>query len=162
MKFWFVATYKINEIKIVETNLRNQSFDYYLPKIVTKKYNRNFKEEAMFPGYIFINTDIDKCSSLRYTRGIKDIIRFGENIAQISDEEIKSINLAEKSSRLEPMVHEIQIGQEVSIVNGTFKGNMAKICSLPSKERVGILLHILGSTKKIDISEKDLSFKNLI
>ena len=162
MNYWLVANYKINEIKRVENNLKNQSFDYYLPKIITKKHNLDPKEEVMFPGYIFINTEIDKYSSVRYTKGIKDIIRFGENIAQISDEEIKSINLAEKSSRLEPMVHEIQIGQEVSIVNGTFKGNMAKICSLPSKERVGILLHILGSTKKIDISEKDLSFKNLI
>ena len=158
MNYWLIANYKINEVKKVEINLKNQSIDYYLPRIVTKKHNFNPKEEVMFPGYIFVNTDIDKYSSVRYTKGIKNIIRFGENIAQISDEEIKSINLVEKSSRLEPLVQEIQIGQEVNIVSGTFKGNIAKICSLPSKERVGILLRVLGSLKKIDISEKDLIF----
>ena len=158
MNYWLIANYKINEVKKVEINLKNQSIDYYLPRIVTKKHNFNPKEEVMFPGYIFVNTDIDKYSSVRYTKGIKNIIRFGENIAQISDEEIKSINLVEKSSRLEPLVQEIQIGQEVNIVSGTFKGNIAKICSLPSKERVGILLRVLGSLKRIDISEKDLIF----
>ena len=63
MKYWLVATYKINEIKSVESNLINQSFEYYLPKMVTKKHNSNPKEEVMFPGYIFIKTDIDKYSS---------------------------------------------------------------------------------------------------
>ena len=158
MKFWLVATYKINEIKTVECNLTNQSFDYYLPKIVTKKYNSSPREEAMFPGYIFINTDIGNYSSIKYTKGIKDIIKFGENISHITNEEIESISKVEKSSRLKPLVSTINIGQEVSVKSGFFKGNIAKICSLPSKKRIGILLHILGTNKRIDISEKDLTF----
>jgi len=158
MKYWFVATYKINEIKRVESNLTNQSFDYYLPKIITRKHNSNPKEEVMFPGYIFINTNIDKYSSVRFTKGIKNIIKFGENIPTMTNEEIKTISMVEKSSKLEPLVAEIKIGQEVNIRSGFLKGNIAKICSLPSKKRVGILLHILGSFKRVDISEKDLKF----
>ena len=38
-KNWLVATYKINEVRRVESNLLNQKFDYYLPKITTKKIN---------------------------------------------------------------------------------------------------------------------------
>tara|TARA_B100002019_G_scaffold275358_1_gene273167 strand:+ start:59 stop:535 length:477 start_codon:yes stop_codon:yes gene_type:complete len=158
MNHWIVATYKINEIKRVEINLKNQSFDYYLPKILTKNHNHNPKEEVMFPGYIFINTDMNKYSAVKYTKGIKNIIKFGENISCMTDEEIESIKLIEKKSRLEPLVQEIQIGQEVNIISGTFKGNIAEICSLPSKERVGVLLHVLGSLRRIDISEKDLKF----
>ena len=76
----------------------------------------------------------------------------------VTDNEIKSINKVEKSSRSKPIVSEIKIGQEVNIKSGSFKGNLAKICSFPSKKRVGILLHILGSFRRIDISEKDLIF----
>ena len=54
MKYWHVATYKLNEIKRVETNLLNQKFDYYLPKITTKKINSSPIEKILFPGYIFI------------------------------------------------------------------------------------------------------------
>ena len=158
MNYWLVANYKINEIKRVEINLKNQSFNYYLPKIVTKQHSLNPKEEVMFPGYIFINTSIDKYSSVRYTKGIKNIIRFGENIAYISDDEMKSIATFEKLSKSKPIASNIEIGQEVDIIGGSFKGNIAKICSLPSKKRVGILLHVLGSQKRIDISDKDIAF----
>ena len=158
VKYWFVATYKINEIKRVETNLLNQSLHYYLPKIVTKKPNSNAKEEIMFPGYIFINTSIDKYSTIQYTKGIKKIIRFGETLSYMTDDEIRNINIIEQSSRSHPLVSELKIGQEVGINEGAFKGNFAKICALPSKERVGVLLHILGSKKSIEISKKHLLF----
>ena len=91
MKYWLVATYKINEIERVKSNLANQSFDYYLPKMITKKPNRNPKEEVMFPGYIFINTEVNKYSSVKHTKGIKNIIKFGENIPYMTNEEIKRI-----------------------------------------------------------------------
>jgi len=158
MKHWLVATYKINEIKTVEANLSNQRIGYYLPKIAIKKHTNSPKEECMFPGYIFINTNIDKYSSVKYTKGIKNIIKFGENIAYMTNEEIENINIVEELSRADPLVSKIKIGQEVNIKSGFFKGNLAKICSLPSNKRVGILLHILGSLKRIDISEKDLAF----
>ena len=158
MKYWLVATYKINEVKRAESNLINQNFDYYLPKIVIKKPNAKPKEEAMFPGYIFINTSIENYSSVKYTRGIRNIIKFGENIPFMTDDEIKSIDMVEKSSRSDPLISKIEIGQEVNIISGSFRGNIAKICTLPSKKRVGILLHVLGSSKKIDIPEKDIEF----
>tara|TARA_B100000925_G_scaffold291824_1_gene281729 strand:- start:14683 stop:15159 length:477 start_codon:yes stop_codon:yes gene_type:complete len=158
MKYWLVATYKINKIKILESNLFNQDFDYYLPKIVTKKPNCKPKEEAMFPSYIFINTSIERFSSVRYTKGINNILRFGENFSYITDHEIQNIKKVEKLSRKDPLVSDIKIGQEVNIKGGAFKGNIAKICTLPSNKRVGILLHILGSESRISIAEKDLEF----
>ena len=158
MKYWIVATYKISEVKSVESNLINQSFDYYLPKILTKKPNAKPKEEAMFPGYIFINASIENYSSVKYTKGIRNIIKFGENIPFMTDDEIKSIDMVEKSSRSNPLISKIEIGQEVNIISGAFSGNIAKICSLPSNKRVGVLLHVLGSSKKIDIPEKDIEF----
>jgi hypothetical protein len=47
-KKWLVATYKINEVKRVESNLLNQKFDYYLPKITIKKINANPKWKCFF------------------------------------------------------------------------------------------------------------------
>ena len=73
MKHWIVATYKINEIKKVESNLSNQNFDYYLPKIIIEKANSKIKEEVLFPGYIFINTSFENCLPISNTIGIKCI-----------------------------------------------------------------------------------------
>ena len=157
-KNWLVATYKTNEVRIVESNLLNQKFDYYLPKITTKKINSNPKVEVLFPGYIFVNASLENYSALKYTKGIKNIIKFGDNISCISDEEIEAMQMAEEVSKIDPVVSQIQIGQDVMIAKGSLAGSIVKVCSLPSKERVGVLLSFLGSVRRVTIPEKDLIF----
>jgi len=155
-KKWLVASYKTNKVKRLERNLLNQNFDYYLPKITIKKNNSNPKQEPFFPGYIFVNTSLENYSALKYTIGIKNIIKFGYNIPCISDEEIEAIQMAEETSKMDPIVSQIQIGQEIIIAKGSLKGNIVKVCSLSSKERVDVLLTFLGSLRRVTISEKDL------
>jgi transcriptional antiterminator RfaH len=157
-KNWIVATYKINEIKRVESNLSNQNFDFYLPKITIKKINANPKVEVLFPGYIFINTSFENYSALKYTMGIKNIIKFGDSISCISDEEIEAMQMAEETSKIDPVASQIQIGQDVMIAKGSLTGSIVKVCSLASKERVGVLLSFLGSVRRVTISERDLIF----
>ena len=156
IKKWIVATYKSNEVSRLEFNLLNQKFDYYLPKITTKKINSKPKIEVLFPGYIFVNTSLDNFLSLKYTKGIKNILKFGNNISCISDEEIEAMQMAEKASKIDPIVSQINIGQEVIIAKGSLAGSIAKVCSLHSKERVGILLYFLGSFRRVTIPKKDL------
>ena len=157
-KQWLIASYKSNEANRVTSNLSNQNFDFYLPKITTRKINSNPKVEVLFPGYIFVNIDPENYSALKYTMGIKNIIKFGDNISRISSEEIEAIQMAEETSKLNPAVQQIQIGQEVKIAKGSLTGSIVKVCSLPSKERVGVLLHFLGSLRRVNVSEKDLIF----
>jgi transcription antitermination factor NusG len=155
-KNWLVASYKINEVRRVESNLSNQKFDYYLPKLTIKKINAKPKAEVLFPGYIFVNTSLENYSALKYTVGIKNIIKFGGNISCISSKEIKAMQVAEEASKIDPVASQIQIGQDVIIAKGTLAGSIVKVCSLSTKERVGVLLSFLGSVRRVTISEKDL------
>ena len=157
-KKWLITSYKNNEVKRVERNLLNQNFEFYLPKISIKKINDNPKVEVLFPGYIFVNTSLENYSVLKYTMGIKNIIKFGDNVPFISDKEIEAMQMAEKKSKINPIALQLQMGQDVMIAKGSLKGNMVKICSLRSKERIEVFLTFLGSKRKATISEKDLIF----
>jgi transcriptional antiterminator RfaH len=157
-KKWLIALYKRNEVKRVESNLSNQKFDFYLPKITLKKLNTNPKIEVLFPGYIFVNTSLENYSALKYTMGIINIIKFGDNIPSLSSKEIEAMQMAEEKSKIDPVVSQIHIGQDAIISKGSLKGNMVKICSLPSKERIEVFLTFLGSRRKVIIPEKDLIF----
>ena len=77
----------------------------------------------------------------------------------MTNEDIESISKIEKLSRLEPIVSKFKIGQEVNIKSGSFKGNIAKDLLTSFKKRVGILLHILGSFRRVDILQRSLHFK---
>ena len=68
------------------------------------------------------------------------------------------MQMVEKTSKIDPVASQIQIGQDVIIVKGSLIGNIVKVCSLPSKERVGVLLNFLGSVRRVSIPEKDLIF----
>ena len=157
-KKWLIALYKSNEVKRVESNLLNQNFDFYLPKITIKKINSNPKVEVLFPGYIFVNTSLENYAALKYTMGIRNIIKFGDNISCISDEEIEAMQMAEETSKIDPVAPQIQIGKDALISKGSLMGSMVKICSLPSRERVGVLLTFLGSIRRVTIPIKDLTF----
>jgi transcriptional antiterminator RfaH len=155
---WIIASYKSNEVKRLESNLSNQNFEFYLPKITIKKINSNPKVEVLFPGYIFVNTSFENYSALKYTMGIKNIIKFGDNISCLSSEEIEAMQMAEETSKLDPVASQIQIGQDVTIAKGSLTGSIVKVCSLPSNQRVGVLLSFLGSVRRVTIPEKDLIF----
>ncbi len=157
-KNWLIALYKSNQIKRVEANLLNQKFEYYLPKIFTRKANSKIKKELLFPGYIFINTNLENYWSLKYTNGIKDILKFGNNISLISNEEIKSMQMIEDKSQKDPLAQQIEIGKDFIVSDGSLKGNIVQICSLPSQERVNVFLTIFGSKRRINIRLKDLTF----
>jgi len=157
-KNWIIASYKINAAKRVEINLLNQKFEYYLPKIISKNINSSPKLEALFPGYIFVNTNYENYSALKYTMAIKSIVKFGENIAYLSNEDIKAMEMVEQASKLDPVASQIKIGQEATIKEGCFKGSMVKICSLPAKDRVDVLFTFLGSMRRVNILKKDLIF----
>jgi transcriptional antiterminator RfaH len=157
-KKWLIALYKGNEVKRLERNLLNQKFDFYLPKITTKKINANPKVEVLFPSYIFVNISLENYSALKYTMGIKNIIKFGDSIPFITNEDIAVIQKAEEESKINPINSKLQIGQDALIVKGSFKGSIVKICSLTSKNRVGVLLSFLGSIRSVTIPEKNLIF----
>ena len=112
----------------------------------------------LFPGYIFINASLENYSALKYTMGIKNIIKFGDKISCISCEEIEAMKMAEETSKINPVVSQIHLGQDVIIAKGSLKGIIVKVCSLPSNERVGVLLNFLGSIRRVSIPEKDLIF----
>ena len=154
---WLIALYKVNEIQILKRNLLNQKIDYYLPTVTKKMLNSTLKEEMLFPGYIFVKAEKTKYSSLKYTMGIKNILRFGNYIPSISDEDIKAIKITEKKSKVDPVPLEIKIGQEAFVANGPFKGNIVRIYSLPSKKRVSVLLTFLGSLRNTFIPLTDIA-----
>ena len=59
---------------------------------------------------------------------------------------------------IDTKVEKIEIGQEASIASGPLKGTMVKVCSLPSRKRIDVLLTFLGSLKKVNVSQKNLIF----
>tara|TARA_B100001093_G_C26739871_1_gene976154 strand:+ start:76 stop:552 length:477 start_codon:yes stop_codon:yes gene_type:complete len=151
MKVWIVATYKVKELKNLQQNLQNQKLEYYIAKIKTQKFNSISKEEPLVPGYIFIKAKIDQYAQIAYTKGIKNIIRFSNNIAILHDDEINQLKKIEEQSFFEPIPRRVFVGQDAIMSEGPLKGAFIKIASFPKKERVDIFLNILGEKRMVSV-----------
>ena len=68
------------------------------------------------------------------------------------------MQMAQAKSRINPLASQVQIGQKALIKEGSLKGNIVEICSLPSKKRVTVFFHFLGSMRRVTVLEKDLAF----
>ena len=127
------------------------SYDIINIKIITKKQNLSAKEESLFPGYIFIRANLENYQKIKYTKGISKIIRFNKNIAILDEQEIIELKKLQEDSLFEPIVPKISVGQEAIMSDGPLKGSFITIASLPHKDRVNILVHILGKKRNITV-----------
>ncbi len=156
MKQWFAIHTKPRQESIAEENLQRQGFDTYCPKIQLEKRKRGKRVkviEAMFPRYIFVRftPGHDNVSSIRYTKGVAQLVRFGGEPARVPDEIIQTI----KSSAIDPsglyveLLPEPKPGDSVQIVDGSFAGLTGVFYKKNSEERVIILLNVLGEQSRV-------------
>ena len=148
---WYAVRFKINELELFERNLKNQKFIFYIPKFTKKVRNNKLKIISLFPGYGFVKNTNLELNALRYTRGVIDIVKFGDNYAFIEDEIIKHVKDVENISQTKPIEKSLSIGDEISIRGGPFKDYISRVISLPAKDRVTVLMSLLGSDKNITL-----------
>ena len=120
MKKWYVIYTKSRKEKVALQNLNAQGYDAHLPLIKLEKIIRHKKpiaEEPLFPRYLFIRLDEQASqdwSPIRSTIGVSQMVRFGNLLAQLTDEVVEMIfNL-----QSQPVMQTISSGDAVIIYDG--------------------------------------------
>ncbi|MDB9907227.1 hypothetical protein OAD36_04675 [Gammaproteobacteria bacterium] len=155
---WLVVRYKINEHSRFKRNLLAQNFEFYIPRIFTNTQNSSTKkievlEEALFPGYGFVRMAQTNLHALKYTLGLINILRFGDQYAIATNLIINQLKDLEASSKIQPFTPKQIIRGDIVTVNaGPFKGYIAKILATPAKHRANILITFLGSQRTLTLS----------
>ncbi len=82
---WYLLKTKSKQEAIAFDNLKIQGFDSYNPEIYVRK-KKQLKEEALFPGYIFLYLDLHDLSryhKIRSTRGVSEMVYFNRVTRQL-------------------------------------------------------------------------------
>ena len=155
---WLVVRYKINERMRFERNLQNQNIEFYIPRIYTNILKSdNQKAEVLFPGYGFVRLANTNLQALRNTLGLITIIRFGDQLAIAKHSMITQFKELECSSKIQPIpVKGLAKDDKVMVTAGPFKGYISKILTTPVKDRVAILISLLGSERTLTLSAANL------
>ncbi len=164
MRQWFAIHTKPRQEAIAEENLIRQGFDTYCPRIQHEKIKRGKRIrviEAMFPRYLFVcfTPGHDNISSIRYTRGVAQLVRFGNEPARVPDEIIRLL----KTSATDPsglyieLLPEPKQGDSISIIEGPFAGVTGIFHKSSGEERVIVLLSILGEQNRVAVKREQIA-----
>jgi transcriptional antiterminator RfaH len=111
-----------------ESNLKAWGIETYLPKIKERSLDRHVNRptwliKPLFLRYFFARFRFNAIGhKVRYTRGVRDVVGFGETPAPVDDEIINLIQSQHDELGYVKLEDNISPGDAVVIQNGIFKG----------------------------------------
>ena len=155
-KKWFIAQIKPNSYNSAIQNLERQGFETFLPKMeITQRQENKFlvKNVYVFPGYMFVCFDphIITWTKINSTYGVSKILTFSNKPAEISSDLILELkNKYEINSKL-TQKEKLQKGNSIKFYTGPFTDLIAKVESVEEKNRIWVLLEVMGGNQRLKL-----------
>ena len=159
---WLCVMCKAQQEHTAQDNLKRQGFTVYLPTAPNKsrKQRRVTPEiKAMFPGYLFIEADLEHqdLSVIRSTLGCIAFLRHGVRPALVPNQVMASIKEAEDVLHGRFEINQgFTAGNEYELMEQGFNGHTATFLALDGKERARVLVTLLNSEHEVRISISSL------
>ena len=159
MMHWYALYTKPRKERQVETTLRGQGFETYLPTVQRKVRRRDRPDRVVyFPCYLFARIDFQVVprSSIDWMPGIRRIVGSGAQPAVVDDEIVDTIR-----SRLDTIEQVgyggLKQGDRVRIVSGPLR-DLEAVFDQPMSpaNRVRVLLDVVGRMTPVDIDYSDI------
>ena len=149
---WLLLQVKPRQEMRALENLQHQGGECYCPQIRIEKLSRGKRieaEEALFPGYLFINAQPEKngltYTSIRSSRGVSKIVGFGAEPLKVPEVLIAQIKLREESGLMGVSAIGLpQAGDRINILEGPFKGLKAVFSHTDGLQRSIVLINLLN------------------
>jgi transcriptional antiterminator RfaH len=162
---WYCARTKPKHEHIAAANLvKNLGLEVFNPRLRVERATRRGlvrSIEPLFPCYIFIQCRPHDWNTVRYINGISALVHFGDRIPTVAESVIS--DLRECFDAEEPLLVQDQLlpGSEVIVAEGAFQGFQAIVLrTLPARQRVQILLDILGRPTLVEVDRQSITLEN--
>lgn len=157
---WYAVCCKPRQEIIAEVNLLRQSYHVYLPRTRMRLRRRGHWIDAieiLFPRYIFIRLDplLRSTASVRSTRGVVGLVRFGGQPATVPNEVMDALLQREDAGS---GLHQdkrplFSTGEEIKLVDGPLSGMEGVFAQQDGDKRVVVLLELMGKANRVTVSQ---------
>jgi transcriptional antiterminator RfaH len=160
-KNWFLVQFKHKCHFIAERNLKAQGYHTFLPieEKIVYRYGKNIATKTpLFPGYLFIEFSLalGNWSGIRSTFGVSKLIS-QNNKPQIIPKIIMNelINRCDENGMLLPP-KSIKKGDTIVVRNSAFSKFISTIDQIDSKNRIWVLMNILGRQSRVEVKSEQI------
>jgi len=159
MGYWACARLEPHRERLALHCLALASFETYFPRIRERRRSHGRKIEVrspLFPGYCFLTIQA-QWHAARWSVGVLGLIMEGIRPARVADAVIAEIRGREVNGLIElAPPPSLRRGDRVRILHGPFSGHLAVFADMKPRERVEILLQLLGGEQRVTLAKKEI------
>jgi transcriptional antiterminator RfaH len=157
---WYVVQTQPHAEAKAMGHLIRQGFDAYLPRYLKRRRHARRVETVaapLFPRYLFVGVDMEtqRWRSIHSTTGVARLVCNGDDPAPVPPEVVAALQRREDTAGFVTLERRQQFapGERVRVVDGIFADNLGLFEGMADKERVAILLDLLGRKVRILLDE---------
>ena len=158
MSAWYAVMCKPRQEVLAESNLANQGYRVYLPRLATQSRRAGKwvdTVEPLFPRYLFVSPKDERQSlaPVRSTLGVAQLVKFGSQPATIPEEAVASLR-AQHDPKTGACASQRVFAPDapVKFRSGPFAGLEGVFAADSADARVFVLLDFLGKVNKVKVS----------
>ena len=153
---WYVVQTQPNAERKADAHLIRQGFETYLPRY--QKLRRHARKielvpAALFPRYMFVSIDVamQRWLAIRSTVGVSQVVCNGNEPAAVPAGVVERLKASEDASGFIPLDTRPHFspGDKIKILDGAFAECLGLIDTVNDRERVAILLDLLGRKVRV-------------
>ena len=150
MKQWYVVHTRPHQEQRAEVNLARQGYRAWLPVMErSRRHARRIEtvNAPLFPGYLFVELDIarEPWRAINGTFGVKHLLADGPRPQALPEKFVAALREATGTDGVStPAPPDLKPGDAVTIADGPFVECAAVVLRLAPRERVEVLLDVLG------------------
>lgn len=155
--YWYALRSKPRKEDVVWRQVQTQGIEVFYPRLkVTPVNPRSRKQRPYFPGYMFVQVDLDELglSAFKWLPHTLGLVSFGDEPATVPDHLIHTIKrrVQEIDAAGGELFDGLSPGDKVTISDGPFSGYEAIFdARIPGSERVRVLLELLNSQRQVPL-----------
>jgi transcriptional antiterminator RfaH len=157
--YWAVSRLALNHERLALHCLTLAGFTTYLPRLRERRISHGRKIEVrppLFPGYLFLQIT-NGWWDARWAPGTLGMIMGGTQPARVPDAVIEEIRNRERNGLVElPKPRGLRRGDQVRIIRGPFCERIALYAGMNGRERVTVLLTLLGGVQRTTLAKRDI------
>ena len=158
-KKWIAIYTKSRHEKKVANNLIEKGFEVYLPLIRKRQKWSDRKKWISYPlfkSYVFVRNQQSRNLLVLKTPGIVKIVKFGNEVATIDHDSIKSIKLMIEGGYSPESTDYFIRGDLAEVVDGPLKGVVGEVARIDDKNRLMIKIDSIQHSVSIQIKRNFL------
>ena len=160
MSYWTALVARYSQEQRAAHHVERQGFEFYLPQMLALSASGRDRRELLFPGYIFVRVNLRRqWRVLAGTRGVARMLLCGELPTRVPDEDVEAFRRLEDERGFVQLLPPLRDGDVVVAGSGSggYEGVRGVVQGMTARDRVKVLLTILGRAVSVELDRRALS-----